>query len=164
MKSVLFVCTANRCRSPMAAALLKDRVARRGQSDEWAIASAGTWAAPNLPATLLAQAEMTRRGLDLTAHRTRVVTADMLKAASLVLVMTRSHRESLCVEFPESAHKVMLLSELIGQSFDVEDPVLGAARDYEQCAEEIDQIMEKGFEKMAALADGRDKRRMLNEE
>jgi len=42
--------------------------------------------------------------------------------------------------------------------------VLGAARDYEQCAEEIDQIMEKGFEKMAALADGRDKRRMLNEE
>ena len=93
-----------------------------------------------------------------------MVTADMLKAAFLVLVMTRSHRESLCVEFPESAHKVMLLSELIGQSFDVEDPVLGAARDYEQCAEEIDQIMEKGFEKMAALADGRDKRRMLNEE
>lgn len=137
----------------MAAALLKDKVARLGQEGEWEIASAGTWAEPGLPATPLASAEMARRGLDISQHRTRSVDADMLRTAPVALVMTRSHRESLRAEFPESAHKIVLFSELAGQTYDIEDPVGGGARDYQLCADDLARITESGFDRLAALAE-----------
>ncbi len=133
----------------MAEALLKDKVVQRGLAGQWMITSAGTWADPDLPATALAQAEMARRGLDIGAHRARLVEGDMLDAASLVVVMTHDHRESLCAEFPETAHKIVLFSELAGQTFDIADPVAGTAHDYELCADEMDRLLEEGFEKLS---------------
>ncbi len=70
--SVLLVCTANRCRSPMAAGLLMKAVADRLEAGKWSITSAGTWAEPNLPATALVTAVMAERGIDLSQHRARM--------------------------------------------------------------------------------------------
>ena len=110
-RSVLFVCTANQCRSPMAEVLLKALVAQHGEADRWQIQSAGTWTEPGRPATQLAQAVLQRRNLDLSGHRSRPLEADLLASASLVLVMTRHHQESILIEFPEVSGKIHLLSQ-----------------------------------------------------
>ncbi len=152
MKSVLFVCTANRCRSPMAEALLKARVAKLGQAADWQITSAGTWTEPNLPPLPLAQQAMSKRGLNIESHRSQPVDAALLESAGVVLVMTNSHREGLSVEFPKMASKIMLLSRLAGPGFGLRDPAAGSDTEYKACASYLDQILEHGFNNLDQLA------------
>src|SRR5512147_2509735 len=150
-RSVLFICTANRCRSPMAEALLKHVVEQRGEKAVWKIDSAGTWAEADLPVTQLAQAVMARRGIDLNGHRSRPLDAAALRDASVVLVMTRHHTEAIRAEFPALASKVVLLSELSGEVYDVDDPYGGSLDDYELCADDIEGILDRGFDRLVQL-------------
>lgn len=152
MWSVLFICSANQCRSPLAAAFLAAQVTQRGQSADWEIQSAGTWAAPELPASREARAVAGQNLLDLSHHRSRTVDRRLLQSANVILVMTRNHREAIEVEFPEVRSRVYLLSQLVGQTFDIEDPSGGSSADYEVCAAEIQGILEKGFGRLAELA------------
>jgi protein-tyrosine-phosphatase len=151
-RSVLFVCTANQCRSPMAEALLKSLAVRRGEADLWQIQSAGTWTEPGRPATQLSQAVMRRRSIDLSGHRSHLIDADMLGKAAVILVMTRHHQEAVQAEFPEIRHKVYLLSQLIDRSFDIEDPYGGALDDYELCATDLQDILTEGYDRLVELA------------
>lgn len=153
MKSVLFVCTANQCRSPMAEALLKDKVARLGQSADWAISSAGTWAEPNRPATALAHKVMSKRGLTLETHGSRPIDKALLDSVGLVLVMTDGHREGLVADFPDYAKKIVLLSRMAGPAFDIEDPVGKSEADYQTCANELADLIERGFPRISQLAE-----------
>ena len=152
-RSVLFVCTANQCRSPMAEALLKALAAQRGEADRWQIQSAGTWAEPGRPATQLSQAIMRQRNIDLSAHRSHPVDAEGLAAAALILVMTQHHQEALQAEFPEVQDKVLLLSQLIDRNFDVEDPFGGSVDDYELCATDLQNILIDGYDRLAEMID-----------
>jgi protein-tyrosine-phosphatase len=152
--SVLFVCTANQCRSPMAEALLKSLVAQRGEADRWQIQSAGTWVEPGRPATQLAQVVMRQRKVDLSDHRSRSIDAELLTAASVVLVMTRHQREAIQAEFPEAAHKLRLVSELVDRRFDIEDPYGGSLEEYELCAAELQTILTDGFDRLVELVEG----------
>ncbi|MBI5635247.1 MAG: low molecular weight protein arginine phosphatase [Nitrospirae bacterium] len=138
----------------MAEVMLAAKVAALNQSDAnaWIIGSAGTSAAEGIMATPFARRVMTARGLDLEPHRSRGVTASLLESADLILTMTRNHREALCIEFPQFDHRIHLLSELINQTFDIEDPVGGSEEDYRLCADEMEQIIEKGFGRIAAWA------------
>jgi protein-tyrosine-phosphatase len=153
MRSVLFVCTANRCRSPMAEALFKQEVARRGETAQWQIQSAGTWTEPGLPATQFSQMVMERRQIDLAPHRSQPVDGELLRAAGVILVMTQNHRESLLVEFPEIAGRVYLLSQLVDRKFDIEDPYGGSLADYEVCADDIQNILTHGWTRLIELCD-----------
>ena len=153
LRSVLFVCTANLCRSPMAEAILKSLVAQRGEAGRWQIQSAGTWTEPGRPVTPLAQQVMQRRNIDLSDHRTRSIDADLLRTASVVLVMTRHHQEALQAEFPEAQHKVYLLSQLIDRSFDIADPYGGSLDDYELCATDLQNILTDGYDRLVELLD-----------
>ncbi len=150
--SVLFICTANRCRSPMAEAILKRLVAQLGQAEDWHIQSAGTWTEPNLPVTSCSKEVMAQRGIDLGAHRSRPLTVELLHDAAVILVMTQSQREALQTEFPEVAQKTHLLGQLIGQSHDIEDPYGGPAEEYQLCASEIEWILETGYSRLVRLA------------
>jgi protein-tyrosine phosphatase len=152
MRSVLFICTANRCRSPMAEALFKHEVASRGETAQWQIQSAGTWTEPGVPATQFSQAVMERRQIDLTQHRSRPVDGELLRTADVILVMTQNHRESLLAEFPEIAGRVYLLSQLVDRKFDIEDPYGGSLDDYEVCADDIQKILTNGWTRLVELS------------
>jgi protein-tyrosine phosphatase len=124
MPSVLFICTGNMFRSPIAEAAFRDQLQRDGRSG-WTVSSAGTWTAPGQPPPA-ATVELARSlGLDLSGHLTRLVDAPMLVQADAVLVMESGHKESLQVEFPESRKKVFLLSEVLkGMKYDIPDPAM----------------------------------------
>ena len=135
----------------MAAALLSGMLNRHGNSRDWSIRSAGTWAEANQPAMALAQLVMAERGLGLEGHRSQPLDRELLQQADVILVMTDSQREAMQIEFPEVANKTYLTSQLIDQSFDIEDPVGGTIDDYRRCARDLENILTAGFDHLVKL-------------
>jgi protein-tyrosine-phosphatase len=153
--SVLFVCTANICRSPMAAALLFARL-QRIQPDwrDWQIDSAGTWALEGEMAAKNSRQVMAERGLDISAHRAKTVNAEMLKNYNLILTMEPGQKEAIQVEFPGIADRVFLLSEMGGTISMVEDPYGRTIEAYKETALKIDRMLDKGMARIVSLASG----------
>lgn len=146
---ILFVCTGNVCRSPMAVALFTAKAARMGEGERYRVASAGTWAPDDSLASEGARLALQRRGLALNHHRARTITPAMIDDAALILVMTRSHRDSLRAEFSSARAKIHLLSELVGQQYDIADPYGQSREEYEACATELASLIERGYARVA---------------
>ena len=123
MKTVLFVCTANQCRSPMAEGMFRKMLADKGKADV-RVESAGISRTDTSPATDEAVKAMRRRGIDIRQHASRHVTKRIADGASLILVMTKNHREMLAQLYPDCQQKTFMLSEYAeGKELDVPDPV-----------------------------------------
>lgn len=127
---VLVLCTGNICRSPMAEAMLRQRLEQAGRCVE--VRSAGVGALSNYPADAPAQELMARQGLDISAHRARQVTPELSRWADLILVMESHHRDALCDIDPTARGKTFLIGHWIGK--EVPDP-------YKQSAEVYDQAL-----------------------
>jgi protein-tyrosine-phosphatase len=151
MKSILFVCSANQCRSPMAEVLFKQLVSEHGEQDDWRIESAGVWAYGGAPATENAQRAMKERKLDLSRHRSQPATNELLSQFDRIIVMTREHRETLLAQMPALAGKVLLLRELGGESGDFADPVGGSIEVYRRAADEIQALLSSGYSSFNSL-------------
>lgn len=147
--SVLLVCTANLCRSPMAEGILRHLVE---PATAWRVESAGTWGFDGDPPALNAQLAMSDRGIDISNHRSRQVTRPLLQEFSLILTMTRGHKEALQVEFPSLAERVYLLSEMIDTVFDIEDPIGGPLVEYVATADELEGILRQGLDRIQRLS------------
>lgn len=151
MPTIVFVCTANRYRSPIAEACFQGELSLRHQADKWQVLSAGTWAIDGMPAAPQAIHLASHMGLDISGHRSRVITPELMQAAELILVMEQGHKEALQIEFPGSAHKVHLLSEAAtGSSYDIPDPA-GAGSD-DGVSQEISELIRTGFDRICVLA------------
>lgn len=156
MASILFVCTANICRSPMAEALFRAKLEKEGLLNHWQVSSAGTWAPGGHPAAELSQEVMAARGLDISAHGSKGVGGDYLSKFDLILTMESNHKEALRAEFPEHAERIYMLSEMVGQSYDIVDPIGRSKREYEATATEIARLIEDGFERIQRLVNRQD--------
>lgn len=135
---ILLVCTGNTCRSAMGEALLRQEIARRGLADRITVSSAGTQAYPGDLASPGAMIVMAERDIDLTPHRARPLTAELVRQAALVLTMTKRQREAVLRMVPESADKAWLLREYAGQGdADILDPFGGGPEIYRACADDL---------------------------
>src|SRR5512140_3736796 len=124
MHTILFVCTGNLFRSPIAAAAFHDQLMQDGRDEEWVVKSAGTWAIPGQEPPPEALDFALANGLLIDEHKTQALTADLLAEADLVLVMEESHRDSIKAEFPFARKKIYLLSQVVdGVVYDIPDPV-----------------------------------------
>lgn len=152
MPNVVFVCTANICRSPVAQVLFADWLRRNAIPGEWQVLSAGTWAKPGLPASPYSREVVAELGLDLGAHRSRPIDADLMEQADLLVCMTRSHCEALQIELPQHAERVHLLAALAGTAYDVPDPYGGPRRGYEAMRRELQGLIEASGPRIVELA------------
>ncbi|MGI8978422.1 MAG: L-threonylcarbamoyladenylate synthase [Pirellulaceae bacterium] len=140
------VCTGNTCRSPMAEALLRKRIAEKlGCTAEELeergvmVMSAGIAASPGVRPAAEAVGAMKQRGLDLSLHESQPLTDRLVRFADIILTMTRSHRDAIISNFPDAAARTHIISKNRG---DVSDPIGGPAELYHRCADQIDEYLE----------------------
>ncbi len=140
---LLFVCTGNTCRSPMAAGLARKMLADRLGCDVQTleqhgvrVTSAGTSAGVG-SATSGALKAMSHRGVDLSSHASTSLTPGLIRQADHVFVMTQDHLEAVLAIAPWAEEKTSLLLK----SQDVDDPVGASDEEYDECA----QIIERGL-------------------
>ncbi len=144
MKRILFVCTGNICRSPMAKGLMAAELRRDGLDDQVTVESVGVYALEGKPASANAVTTLTQREIDISAHVARTLDVADLKTADIVLVMEEAHRRSIFYTAPQFLGKVFLLSEMSGRHGDVEDPYGQALSEYERCADTLQRLIVEG--------------------
>jgi len=143
---VVLVCTGNTCRSPMAEALLKKRLADRlgckiQELDDRGIVvmSAGISAPPGGRAAAEAVQTMQERQLDLAQHESQPLSERLVKFADCIITMTGGHRDAILQAWPEAESRVHMISRGKG---DVADPIGGPIELYRRCAEQLDSYLE----------------------
>ena len=150
---ILFVCTGNTCRSPMAEGLCRNFLGHFRLQWEVEVASAGLNAAAGGPASREAIAIMAERGIDLSVHQTARLTIEKVQWANLILTMEEDHRQRLLEKFPEAVGKTFVLKEYVAAppdgapavrvgkkrvgGYDIPDPFGQSPEAYRRCAMEL---------------------------
>jgi protein-tyrosine-phosphatase len=135
----------------MATALLRARLAQDPSCQDVTVESAGIWAQDGLPASGPTLRVMRERGFDLSDHRSRQVTRQLVAEADLVLGATPHHVEALRQAFPPAEQKIHLLAEMSGESHGVVDPYGRSDAVYRMVADELERLVTEGYEQIRAL-------------
>jgi glycine hydroxymethyltransferase len=140
MKNILFVCTGNVCRSPMAEGIFRQTTQGRGA---YRVTSAGLGAAEGQPPSPYAVQAVKELGIDIASLRSRSLTPELVQQADYIFGMTHSHVDTVMLLHPQAAEKTCLLREfddtLDQFEKDISDPIGGSYEVYLNCRDQIEQ-------------------------
>ena len=162
MPSVLFVCTANQFRSPLAAGIFRKALVSEGQQrrspwhigpiEDWTVESAGTWARDGEPVLRDVLEAGKQLGMDLSEHRSTMVNKRLLSRYDLVLVMQESHHGLLCREYPQLREHIYLLSLVVDQRpYDFQD-THSFLKDVLQVGKAMNALIQRNMHYICVLA------------
>jgi protein-tyrosine phosphatase len=152
MKTILFICTANMFRSPIAAGLFSRELSKRDLVNDFTIISAGTWTTSGVTAPPITKAVAKSMGIPrIEDHRSAQVTENDLSGSDLIIVMEANHKEALCSEFPTYCDKIHLLSTIMTHTdYDIPDPSK-SGNDAHEVAKELEKLITTGFDEILSL-------------
>jgi protein-tyrosine-phosphatase len=160
IKTILFICTGNTCRSAMAEGIFKKILKERTEDDsKFNVLSAGISALPGMSPTPEAIKVMTEQGVDISRHIATQVKEDLVKKADLILVMSNTHKDYIKTKFIFTQDKIYLLKEFarIGEfkslqktdeNYEVVDPLGRPIEFYRIVARELEENIEKILDKI----------------
>jgi protein-tyrosine-phosphatase len=147
--SILFVCAANICRSPMAEYLFKNIVKNDGFApNSVTIRSAGIGNTHGSDASDQAIQVMLERGLEISRHKARTVNWEIVNGSDLILCMAQDQVSALRQSYAEAQHKFHLLTEFCGSQGDIDDPSGRPTRAFESCASQMEDLLKVLAEKI----------------
>jgi len=142
LKNVLFVCTGNTCRSPLAEVMFRELVKGR---EDYRVGSAGVGAFSGQGASRNSFALAKEAGMDLSKHKSRAVTVDLVEEATHIFVMGRSHLASILMDYPEAEEKIYLVSEFTAddnlRGRDLSDPFGGDLSEYRETMTHLEKML-----------------------
>jgi protein-tyrosine-phosphatase len=138
----------------MTAALLRQRLSQSGR--EWVVESAGVVGHDDDPAEPEARDTLVQFGLDISQHRARSLSADIVSAADVLLAVDRGTAHVARMHHPEAATRILTLGQLCGRQRDIPDLFRMQIGAWIAYAREIDEMLAAGLERLVALAAGED--------